>query len=107
MFLVEARVVVVMADSKAKAKEHVGKKVKFILVPESTSRCVPTDCDDVIRWFSESEEDSVEISNPDDKSLLDISSRVIALKKAKKVENVKAVSRTEKGKLVRLWLVKK
>jgi hypothetical protein len=32
---------------------------------------------------------------------------VIALKKAKKVENVKVVSRTEKGKLVGLWLVKK
>jgi hypothetical protein len=96
-----------MADSKAKSKEHVGKKLKFILVSESPSRCVPTDCDDVIKWFSESDEDSVEISNPDDKLLYDLRSRAIALKKAKKVENVKVVSRTEKGKLVGLWLVKK
>ena len=96
-----------MADSKAKSKEHVGKKLKFILVSESTSRYVPTDCDDVIKWFSESDEDSVEISNPDDKLLYDLRSRAIALKKAKKVENVKVVSRTGKGKLVGLWLVKK
>jgi hypothetical protein len=99
--------VVGMADRKAKASEHVGKKLKFILVSEPTSRNVPTDCDDVIKWFSESEEDSVEISNPDDKLLYNLRSRAIALKKAKKVENVKVVSRTEKGKLVGLWLVKK
>jgi hypothetical protein len=99
--------VVGRADSKEKAKEYVGKKLKFILGSGSTSRYVPTDCDDVIKWFSESEEESVEISNPDDKLLHNLRSRVIALKKAKKVENVKVVSRTEKGKLVGLWLVKK
>ena len=96
-----------MAERKAKAKEHVGKKLKFILGSESTSRYVPTGCDDDIKWFAESEEESVGISNPDDKLRYNLRTRVIALKKAKKVENVKVVSRTEKGKLVGLWLVKK
>jgi len=96
-----------MAKRKARAKEHVGKKLKFIPGSEPTSRYVPTDCDDDIKWFAESEEESVEISNPDDKLLYNLRSRVIALKKAKKVENVKVVSRTEKGKMVGLWLVKK
>lgn len=50
---------------------------------------------------------SIEISNPDDKFLYNLKNREIALKKAKKVENVKVVSRTEKGKLVGLWLAKK
>ncbi len=96
-----------MAERKARAKEHVGKKLKSILDSESTGRYVLTGCDDDIKWFSESEEESVEISNPDDRLLYNLRSRVIALKKAKKVENVKVVSRTEKGKLVRLWLAKK
>ena len=38
-----------MADSKAKSNEHVGKKLKFILGSESTSRYVPTDCDERAR----------------------------------------------------------
>ena len=96
-----------MAERKARAKENVGKKLKFILDSELTGRYVLTGCDDDIKWFAESEEESVEISNPDDKLLYNLKSRVIALKKAKKVENVKVVSRTEKGKLVGVWLAKK
>jgi hypothetical protein len=100
--------VVGMAEKKAKAKEHLGKKLKFILSSQAPpSRHVGTDLDDGIIWFAKSEEESVEVLNPDDKLRYNLRSRVVALKKAKKVENVKVVSRTEKGKLVGLWLVKR
>ncbi|MGD0977519.1 MAG: hypothetical protein ABR962_00075 [Candidatus Bathyarchaeia archaeon] len=96
-----------MAERKAKAKEHADKKLKLIPSSRPTSRYVATDYDDDIKRFAESEEESVEIPNPNDKMLSNLRSRVIALKKTKKVENVKVVSRTKKGKLTELWLVKK
>ncbi len=71
------------------------------------SRYVAVDSDDDIVWFANSDEDSVEIQNADEKLKSKLRTRVIALKKAKKVENVKVVSRAKKGKLVGLWLVKK
>lgn len=96
-----------MSERKAKAKTHVGKKMTFILGEKAPSRLVGSDFDDDIVWFSGSEEESVEVQNADDKLRNNLRSRVIALKKAKKVENVMVVSRTEKGKLIGLWLKKK
>ena len=63
--------------------------------------------DDDILWFVRSNEESMEMQNPNDKMMFDLRSKVVALKKAKKAENLKVVSRRERGKLVRLWLVKK
>jgi|SRR5271157_1374039 len=83
------------------------KRLRFILDSESKGRYVAVDFDDGIVWFASSDEDSVEIQNPNEKKKSVLMARMIALKKAKKVENVKVVSRTEKGKLVGLWLVKK
>jgi hypothetical protein len=96
-------------ERKTKAKEsvHQGKKLKFILGSQPKTRYVATDFDEAIIWFAESEEESVEIPEPNDKLRYNLRSRAIALKKTKKVENVKVVSRTEKGKLTGLWLVKK
>lgn len=96
-------------EKKGKANGNVyeGKMLKFIHGSKQKSRYVATDFDVDIMWFAESDEESVEIRNPDDKLKSMLRSRVIALKKAKKVENVKVASRTEKGKLVGLWLVKK
>ncbi len=81
--------------------------MKFILGSQPKTRYVATDFDEAIIWFAESEEESVEIPEPNDKLRYNLRSRAIALKKTKKVENVKVVSRTEKGKLTGLWLVKK
>jgi hypothetical protein len=96
-------------ERKGKVRENVhdDKKLRFILGSEQKSRYVAVDFDDDIVWFAKSDEESVEIQNADEKLKSKLRTRVIALKKAKKVENVKVVSRTEKGKLVGLWLVKK
>ena len=72
---------------------------------KKTDRSVGLD-DDILR-FVRSNEESMEIQNPNDKMMFDLRSKVVALKKAKKAENLKVVSRRERGKLVRLWLVKK
>jgi len=95
-------------EKKAKAKKDVDedKKLKFILGSQPKTRYVAKDYDDII-WFAKSEEESVEIPEPNEKLRHNLRSKVIALKKAKKVENVKVVSRTEHGKLTGLWLVKK
>lgn len=92
---------------KLRRNIHEDKRLRFILDSESKGRYVAANFDDDIVWFAKSEEDSVEIQNPDEKKKSLLMTRMIALKKAKKVENVKVVSRTEKGKLVGLWLVKK
>jgi hypothetical protein len=96
-------------EKKGRVRMNVreGKKFRFILGSEAKSRFVAVDFDDDIVWFAKSDEESVEIRNADEKLKSRLRTRVIALKKAKKVENVKVVSRTEKGKLVGLWLVKK
>jgi len=86
---------------------HEGKKLRPNLGSEAKSKHVAVDFDDDIIRFAKSDEESVEIRNADEKLKSMLTTRVIALKKAKKVENVKVVSRTEKGKLVGLWLVKK
>lgn len=96
-----------MSERKAKAKTHMGKKMTFIFGEKAPSRLIGSDFDDDIVWFSGSDEESVEVQNADDKLKSRLRTRVVALKKAKKVENVKVVSRTEKGKLVGLWLAKK
>ena len=94
---------------RARGREniHKDKKLRFILGPEAKSKYVAADFDDDIAWFAKSDEESIEIRNADEKLKSMLTTRVIALKKAKKVENVKVVSRTEKGKLVGLWLAKK
>ena len=96
-------------EKKGKAGDnvHEAKKLRFNLGSEARSRHVAVDFDDDIIWFARSDEESVEIRNADEELKSMLTTRVIALKKAKKVENVKVVSRTEKGKLVGLWLVKK
>jgi hypothetical protein len=96
-------------EKKGRVRENVveGKKLRFILGSEAKSRFVGVDFDGDIVWFAKSDKESVEIRNADEKLKSRLRTRVIALKKAKKVENVKVVSRTEKGKLVGLWLVKK
>jgi hypothetical protein len=96
-------------EKKGKMREnvHEGKKLRFLLGSEKKSRYVAADFDDEIVLFSKSDEESVEVQNADEKLKSRLETRVIALKKAKKVENVKVVSRTEKGKLVELWLAKK
>jgi hypothetical protein len=81
--------------------------LKFILDSEAKSGFVAVDFDDDIVWLAKSDWESVEIRNADEKLKSRLRTRVIALKKAKKVENVKVASRTEKGRLVGLWLVKK
>lgn len=81
--------------------------MKFILGSGPKSRHVTVDFDDELVRFSKSDEESFEIPNADEKLKSKLETRVIALKKAKKVENVKVVSRTEKGKLAGLWLAKK
>jgi hypothetical protein len=96
-----------LSDRKAKAKTHAGKKMTLMLGEKAPSRLVGSDFDDDVVWFSGSDEESVEVMNADEKLKARLRTRVIALKKAKKVENVKVVSRTEKGKLVGLWLAKK
>jgi len=95
------------AARKARVKECASKELKFALGSGSMRRCVVKDYDDCIKWFSESEEESVELLGPDDRMLFDLRNRVVALKKSKKVENVKVVSRMERGRLTGLWLVKK
>ncbi len=95
------------AAQKARVKECASRGLKFTLGSGSMRRCVVKDFDEGIRWFSESEEESVELLESDDRMLFDLRNRVVALKKAKKVENVKVVSRTERGRLTGLWLVKK
>ena len=95
------------AGSKARVKGCAGGTLKFVLCSGSMESRVGKDFDDCIRWFSGSEEDSVEFVEPDFGMLLGLRDRVVALKKAKKVENVKVVSRTERGRLTGLWLVKK
>ena len=95
------------AARKAKVKKCADKGLKFAVGSGSMRRCVAKDCDECIKWFSESEEESLELLEPDDRMLFDLTNRVVALKKAKKVENVKVVSRTERGRLTGLWLVKK
>lgn len=96
-------------EKKGRVGENVrkGKKLGFILGSEAKSRFVAVDLDDDIVWFARNDKESVEIRNADEKFKSRLRTRVIALKKAKKVENVEVVSRTEKGKLVELWLVKK
>lgn len=100
-------VILVAAARKARVKECASSGLKFTLGSASMRRCVAKDYDDCVKWFSESEEESVELLEPDDRMLFDLRNRVVALKKAKKVENVKVVSRTERGRLIGLWLVKK
>jgi hypothetical protein len=73
----------------------------------ASSGFVGSDLDGYVVWFSKSDEESVEIKGADAKLEFGLRTRVIALKKSKKVENVKVVSRTEKGRLVGLWLAKK
>lgn len=102
-----AGVILLAAARKAGVKECASGGLKFILGSASTIRCVVKDYDDCIKWFSESEEESVELLEPDERMLFDLRNRVVALKKAKKVENVKVVNRTERGRLTGLWLVKK
>ena len=94
-------------EGRVRENVHESKKSRFIRGSEPKSRFVAVDFDDDIVRFSRSDEESVEIWNADEKLESRLRNRVIALKKAKKVENVKVVSRTEKGKLVELWLVKK
>jgi len=96
-------------EEKRKVRRNVqgGKKLKSILRLEPKNRYVAVDFDDAIIRFAKSDEDSVEIQNTDEKLKSMLKARMIALKKAKKVENVKVVSRMEKGRLVELWLVKK
>lgn|GEM_PF-1719096 len=100
-------VILLAAAGKARAKACASRGLKFTLGSASMRRCVVKDYDDCVKWFSESEEESVELLEPDDRMLFDLRNRVVALKKAKKVENVKVVSRTERGRLIGLWLVKK
>lgn len=95
-----------MSESEKK-ETHKGKVVTFVVgAGAPPSRIVGTDLDEDIMWFAKSEEKSVKIQKPSEKMRYNLRSRVIALKKAKKVENVKVVSRTDKGKLSELWLVK-
>jgi hypothetical protein len=96
-------------EKKGRERENLreGKNLRFISGSGAKSRHVAVDFDDDIVWFAKSDEESVEVRNPDEKLKSRLRTRVIVLKKAKKVENVKVVSRTEKGKLVGLWLVKK
>ena len=101
------RVVLLAATRRARVEKCGGEGLSFSAGSGSVRLGAVRDYDGCIRWFSVSEEDSVELLEPDERMLFDLRNRVVALKKAKKVENVKVVSRTEKGRLIGLWLVKK